>query len=103
MMVPPPRISPKMSEDERVQLARKLAADRAALRERVARSFQEDTRERFDAMRARYEEIQADLNLVAAGQFDAETGRPLTAETLLRGYHIAMERFDTFGREEVVY
>ena len=102
-MVPAPRIDFKMPEDARVQLARKLAEDRAALRARVAQTFQEDTRERFEAMRVRFEAIQADLALVAAGQFDAETGRPLTAETLLRNYSSAMDRFDTFGREEVIY
>ncbi len=41
--------------------------------------------------------------MIAAGQSDPETGRPLTAETLLRSYSTAMERFDTFGREEVIY
>jgi hypothetical protein len=102
-MVPTPRIDHKMPEDARVQLARKLAEDRAALRGRVAERFQEDTRERFEAMRLRFEAIQADLALVAAGQFDPETGRPLTPETLLRNYSSAMERFDTFGREEVIY
>jgi hypothetical protein len=102
-MVPVPRVSPQMSEDERVQLARKLAADRAALRAKVAQLFQEETRDRFEAMLGRYKIIQADLALVAAGQFDPETGRPLTSETLLRGYTAAMERFDVFGREEVIY
>ena len=102
-MVPVPRIDPKMPEDARVQHARKLAEDRAALRARVAQKFQEDTRERFEAMRVRFDAIQSDLALVAAGQFDPETGRPLTPETLLRNYTSAMERFDTFGREEVIY
>ena len=102
-MVPAPYIDFKMPEDARVQLARKLAEDRAALRVRVAQKFQEDTRERFEAMRVRFETIQVDLALVAAGQFDPETGRPLTADTLLRNYTSAMERFDTFGREEVIY
>jgi hypothetical protein len=102
-LVPIPRVSSREPEDVRIQLARKLAEDRTAMRIRVARSFQEATAERFETMRVRFEAIQADLNLVAAGQFDPETGRPLTAETLLRGYSMAMERFDTFGREEVIY
>ena len=102
-MVPPPYFDAKMPADARVQLARKLAEDRAALRAKVAQKFQEQTRERFEAMRERFEAIQADLSLVAAGQFDVETGRPLNAETLLRNYTSAMERFDTFGREEVIY
>jgi hypothetical protein len=102
-MVPVPMINSKMSEDTRVQLARKLAQDRAALRAKVAKNFQDDTRERFEDMRLRYEAIQDDLKQVASGQFDPETGRPLTPETLLRGYSIAMERFDTFGRDEVIY
>jgi hypothetical protein len=102
-MVPTPRFDPKMPGDERVQLARKLAEERAALRTKVAHAFQEQTRERYEAMRVRFETIQADLALVAAGQFDVETGRPLNAETLLRNHSSAMERFDTFGREEVIY
>jgi hypothetical protein len=102
-MVPTPRVDPKMPGDQRVQLARKLAQERTALREKVAAKFQEETRERFEEMRVRFEIIQADLTLVAAGQFDVETGRPLNAETLLRNYSSAMERFDTFGREEVIY
>lgn len=102
-MVRPPLTRARMTEDERVQLARKLAEERAALRTKIARDFWEETRERFEDLRGRFEQIQADLALVAAGQFDRETGRPLTAETLLQGYSMAIERFDTFGREEVIY
>lgn len=102
-LVRPPRVDFKLSEDARVQMARKLAADRAALRAKVADAFQEATRERFQAMRERYDAIQADLALVAVGQSDPETGRPFNAETLLRGYFNAVEKFETFGREEVIY
>jgi hypothetical protein len=102
-LVRPPRMDSKMSEDERVQLARKLAAERAEMRAKVAKGFEEASRERFEGMRIRYEAIQADLTLIATAQFDPETGRPLTAETLLRNYGSAIERFDTFGREEVIY
>lgn len=102
-LVRPPRIDSKLSEDERVQLARKLAADRAEMRAKVTKGFEEVTRERFEAMKLRYETIQTDLAMIAAAQFDPETGRPLTVETLLRSYSSAIERFDTFGREEVIY
>jgi hypothetical protein len=102
-LIRPPRIDSKMSEDERVQLARKLAADRAEMRAKVTKGFEEATRERFEAMKLRYETIRTDLTMIAAAQFDPETGRPLTADTLLQSYSRAIERFDTFGREEVIY
>lgn len=92
-----------MTPDERVQQARRLAAERAELRATVAEAFHERTKERFEAMRRRYDAIQEELTLVAAGQFDPETGRPLTPETLMRTHTAAMHRFDTFGREEVIY
>jgi hypothetical protein len=98
-----PRMEFTSSEDVRVQIARNLAADRAAMRAKVAKGFEEISRERFEEMRARHVGIQEDLALIAAGQTDPETGRPLTAETLLRSYSTAMERFNTFGREEVIY
>lgn len=84
-------------------MARWNPEERNTIRAKVAESFHERTRERFQEMRARYDVIQADLKLVAAGQFDPETGRPLTPETLLQNYTVANEKFDTFGREEVIY
>ena len=101
LVIPPPDRS--MSPDDRVQQARRLAVQRAELRATVAEAFHERTKERFEAMRRRYEAIQEDLTLVAAGQFDPENGRPLTAETLMRTHTAAMHRFDAFGREEVIY
>lgn len=102
-LVTPPAADRSMTQDERVQQMRRLAAQRAELRATVAAAFHEQTKERFEAMRKRYDAIQANLALVAAGQFDPENGRPLTAETLLRSHSAAMDRFDTFGREEVIY
>lgn len=102
-MVPPPPPDGKLSADERVQLARQRNEERAALREQVAQQFQLHSRERFDRMRAEFEQIQISLKLVAAAQFDAETGKPLNPDTLLRVYSIAMDKFDAFGREEVIY
>ncbi len=102
-MVPPPPPDNKLSADERVQLARQRNEERAALREQVAQQFQLNSRERFERMRGEFEQIQLSLKLVAAAQFDAETGKPLNPDTLLRDYSLAMEKFDTFGREEVIY
>ncbi|WP_414660983.1 hypothetical protein [Horticoccus sp. 23ND18S-11] len=94
-----PRIYPAMDKSQQAQ----LAEDRAAVRNRVTASFLEAARERVDELRKQYDDIQADLTLVSAGQSDPETGRPLTPDTLLRGYSVALERFETFGREEVIY
>jgi len=102
-LVPPPPPDGKLSADERVQLARQRNEERAALRERVAQQFQIHTRERFERMRGEFEQIQISLKLVAAAQFDSETGKPLNPDTLLRVYSIAMDKFDAFGREEVIY
>jgi hypothetical protein len=102
-IIAPPPLVPGATAEERAKAARKAAEDRISIQARVARAFQENTRERFEEMRQRFEIIQADLKLVAAGQFDPETGRPLTAETLLQGYGAAMDRFDAFGREETIY
>ncbi len=89
--------------DAASSMARWNPEQRMSIRAKVAESFHERTRDRYQAMRARYDAIQVDLALVASGQFDPETGRPLTAETLLRNYSAANEKFDFFGREEVIY
>lgn len=91
------------NEKQRQELARMLAEDRFSIRAQVARRFQEESRERYEEMRRRYDLIQEQLKAIAAGSLDDETGKPLTAETLLRSYHAAQERFETFGREEVIY
>lgn len=94
-----PRIFPSMDKTQQAQ----LAEDRAAVRNRVTATFLEAARERVEELRKQYDDIQADLTLIASGQSDPETGRPLTPDTLLRGYSVALERFETFGREEVIY
>ncbi len=101
--VAPPPSDRKLNADERVQRARQLAEERAAVREKAAKDFHEETQDRFKLMRLEYDHIQVSLSLVAAAQFDSETGQPLTPDTLLRAYSLAMEKFDTLGREEVIY
>lgn len=91
------------NERERKELARRLAEDRISIRAQVAQKFHEASREQYEEMRRRYDAIQEELNAIAAENLDEETGRPLTAETLLRSHRAAEERFNTFGREEVIY
>jgi hypothetical protein len=92
-----------VNEKGRAELARMLAEDRISLRAKVAQTFRTEQRERYDEMHRRHRSIQEHLKVVAAGKSDGETGEPLTAETLLRGYTDAEERFNAFGREEVIY
>ena len=92
-----------VNEKERAELARLLAEDRISLRAKVAQTFRQVHRERYEEMYRRHQGIQRHLEVVAAGKSDAETGKPLTAETLLHGYIDAEERFNAFGREEVIY
>jgi len=101
--VRPERDPREMSPEERQSLQRRLAEERLAARNRAAEEFQSTARDRIEALRARYDDVMADLAVVAAGQFDAETGKPHTGETLLRSYSLAMERFEVHGREEVIY
>lgn len=101
--VRPERNPRELSPEERQQLMRRLAEERLAARNRAAEEFQFAARERIDALRARYDDVMADLAVVATGQIDAETGKPYTGETLLRSYSLAMERFELHGREEVIY
>jgi hypothetical protein len=102
-MVPPPVLDPSMPPDERRRRIRDYEVQRAKLREQVAKAFEEETKDRFLELRQRYERIRDDLKEVAVGQRDPDTGRPLDADGLLRTYSVAMERFATFGREEVIY
>jgi hypothetical protein len=99
---PPPTNSP-LTPEERTQRGQTLAERRASARLLAAEEFRVKTLERFEEMRHRFERIQAELGVLATGQFDRETGQPHTAETLLRAYSTAMERFEAFGREEVIY
>jgi hypothetical protein len=101
--VRPDRDPRELSFEERQQMHRRLAEERLAARNRAAEEFQSAARDRIEALRARYDAVMADLAVVATGQFDAETGKPHTGETLLRSYSLAMERFEVHGREEVIY
>ena len=92
-----------VNEMERAELARLLAEGRIGVRAKVAQTFRKMHRERYEEMHRRYQGIQRHLEVLAAGRSDAETGKPLTAETLLRGYADSEERFNAFGREEVIY
>lgn len=86
------------------------AAQRATARERriearraAARGFEEQNQERFEALRVRHAGIMSELATIAAGLKDEETGRTMTVDDLMRAYHIAMERFDAYGREAGMY
>ncbi len=102
-LIPRPRLDGSLPPEERNRRIRAYETARAAARERVAARFHEETKERFEDLRRSYDRIAAELKVVAEGQFDPETGRPLDAEGLLRTYTVVMERFATFGREEVIY
>lgn len=102
-LVRPPLPDPDLGPEERARRARQYEMERAATRAKVAAAYQEATEERFRELRQRYDRLQEELKVIAAGQFDPETGRPLDADGLLRNYSIANERFATFGREEVIY
>lgn len=98
-----PQLDRSMPTDEREARVRQYAAERAAVREKVSTQFQESAKERLDEMKQRYISIREDLGLVASAQFDRETGKPLDADSLLRTYTAAMEKYDALGREEVIY
>lgn len=84
---------------ERSQLVQRRAeAMRAA-----ARKFESDNAERIDALRIRHNEIKSDLTELARGLTDPRTGKPLTMDSLLEAYRVAMQRFDEIGREEAMY
>jgi hypothetical protein len=91
------------NEKERTELARLLAEDRITVRARVAQSFREEHRLRYEALRRQDKAIHEQLKVIAAGRTDGETGTPLTGETLLRAHIDSEERFNAFGREEVIY
>jgi hypothetical protein len=84
---------------ERSQLIQRRAE---AMRE-AARKFESDQAERIDALRVRHEEIKSDLTEIARGLTDPRTGKPLTMDTMLEAYRVAMQRFDEIGREEAMY
>ncbi len=98
-----PQLDRSMPTDERENRVRQYAAERAAAREKVSAQFQESAKDRLEEMRQRYVAIREDLALVASSQFDRETGKPFDADSLLRAYTSAMEKYDAFGREEVIY
>lgn len=98
-----PKPPPYLAADERLQQQRDYALQREQVRKQVTRDFQEANRERFAELARRYEEIREMLTVVADKQKDRQTGRPLTADTLLRQHALSMEEFALFGREETIY
>jgi hypothetical protein len=79
------------------------AQRRAARMAEAAREFEADHANQIDALRVRYERIRSDLAEMARGLNDPRNGRPLTVDSLLEAYRVAMQRFDTIGREEAMY
>lgn len=65
--------------------------------------FQRTHRDRFIELQERFAAIKDDLSVIASSYIDPQTGLPMTAESLQRSYNAAIQRFDAFGREEVIY
>jgi hypothetical protein len=57
---------------------------------------------RVEELRQRSDQIRADLTLVAPSIKDPR-GQPMTADSLLTAWDVAMERFVLIGREDVIY
>ncbi len=87
-----------VEDNEGAAAARRTAARRAA-----ARDYMERNAEAFGKLEARYHAIRRSLAAVAEGQIDRKTGKPLSADTLLRAHAASMADFDTFGREAAIY
>jgi hypothetical protein len=92
------------------QLATRMTSARAMdLRDHLAgshqaaRKFEAERAEQIHALRVRYDRIRNDLAEVARDVKDPRNNRPMTVETLLEAYRVAMQRFDTIGREEAMY
>jgi hypothetical protein len=98
-----PPLERNASADAQLQRARLFATRRAAAMRDAAQAFEHSTRERFQILRERYDAIRTAMATVAGSQSDPETGRPLNADTLLRAHASAMEKFETLGREEIIY
>jgi len=69
----------------------------------AARQFEADHADAIEALRDRYDRIRRDLVAAADGLADPRNGQPLTVDALLDAYRMAMQRFDTIGREEAMY
>lgn len=59
--------------------------------------------ERTAALKRRFEQIRAQLTLVAKDLRDPVTGLPTTPESLLEAYRVVLEHFDAIGRKEAMY
>ncbi len=95
----PPSLSLEARRDWLENLPR-IRAD--AVREAM-QEFQQENLEAFAELKARFTAIHADLGVIASTYIDAKTGRPMTADTLQQNYLAALQQFDAFGREEVIY
>lgn len=76
---------------------------RAQAAREAARLFEEQNAELIAQLMRRYERIRSDLGDVARDVKDRRTQRSMTIESLLEAYRVAMQRFDTIGREEAMY
>ena len=103
LLVEKPLANPRSTREERLKLAKQVAAERAEKRRQTALEFQNVTRERYEALVQRHQFIKTELTAIASMHADPETGRPLDADALLRLYTTTMEKFATYGREEVIY
>lgn len=77
--------------------------ERLAASQEASRKFEAEHADQIDSLRARYERIRSDLAAVARDVKDPRNDRPMTVESLLDAYRVAMQRFDTIGREEAMY
>src|SRR5205085_1236886 len=82
--------------EDRAQRAQRRAVEAGE----AARQFETENAERIDALHVRYDRIREDLAELARDLKDPRTNRPLTVESLLDAHRVALQRFDTIGREE---
>ncbi len=82
---------------------RQFHALRAAAHRREVQDYQQRNAERYAKLEARYNAIRESLAIIAKNQVDRKTGKPLSADTLLRTHATVMAEFDVFGRESVIY
>jgi len=93
--VPKPARTSENYDDEYIAYSNRAdQVHRAALRD-----FQRAHLERYRDLERRYHTIRETLQAVAEKQQDPHTGKPLTAETLLRRHAASLEEFNTFGRD----
>ncbi|MBL9200974.1 MAG: hypothetical protein JNL39_10735 [Opitutaceae bacterium] len=82
---------------------RQFQAQQAEARRAASLAYQREHADEFAKLHARYQAIRESLATLALNQVDRKTGKPLSADTLLRAHAASMAEFDAFGRESVIY